>query len=133
MWQTNMLLPYLYIWDWDLIFGRAVKAISSPGVRTPWQSLMYLSQLMAIRNNLLSAFIESAINLSDLFIITNLFEKKKSSIITNGWQYFADTISFLYLAFNSKEASFVNNFFHYTICDRPKWRFTAHKVLHGRI
>ena len=27
-----MLRPYLGIWDWDLIFGRAVKAISSPSV-----------------------------------------------------------------------------------------------------
>ena len=30
-----MLRPYLKIWDWDLILGRAVKAISSPGVRSP--------------------------------------------------------------------------------------------------
>ena len=34
-WQ-NMLRLYLQIWDWDLIFGHAVKAISSPGVRSPW-------------------------------------------------------------------------------------------------
>ena len=33
--RQNMLRPYLKIWDWDLIFGRAVKAISSPGVRSP--------------------------------------------------------------------------------------------------
>ena len=26
----------LKIWDWDLIFVGAVKAISSPGVRSPW-------------------------------------------------------------------------------------------------
>ena len=31
----NMLRPYLKIWDWDWIFGRAVEAISSLGVRTP--------------------------------------------------------------------------------------------------
>ena len=32
-----MLWPYLKIWDWDwdLIFGRAVKRNSSPGVRSP--------------------------------------------------------------------------------------------------
>ena len=30
-----MLWPYLKIWDWDLIFGRAVKTISSLGVRSP--------------------------------------------------------------------------------------------------
>ena len=39
---------------------------------------------------------------------------------------------FFYFPCNFKELSFVNNFFHYTICDRPKWRFTAHKVLHNR-
>ena len=33
--DKNMLWPYLKIWDWDLIFGRAVKAISSSGVRSP--------------------------------------------------------------------------------------------------
>ena len=27
---------YLKNWDWDWIFGRAVKAISSLGVRSPW-------------------------------------------------------------------------------------------------
>ena len=34
--RQNMLWPYLKIWDWDWIFGRAVKAISSLGVRSPW-------------------------------------------------------------------------------------------------
>ena len=33
--RQNMLRPYLKIWDWDLIFGRALKAISSPDVRSP--------------------------------------------------------------------------------------------------
>ena len=32
--RQNMLRPYLKIWDWDLIFGHAVRAISSPGVRS---------------------------------------------------------------------------------------------------
>ena len=31
-----MLRPYLKIGEWELIFGRAVKAISSPGVCSPW-------------------------------------------------------------------------------------------------
>ena len=31
--RQNMLRPYLKFWEW--IFGRAVKAISSPGVRSP--------------------------------------------------------------------------------------------------
>ena len=34
--RQNMLWPYLKIWDWDWIFGRAVKAISSLGIRSPW-------------------------------------------------------------------------------------------------
>ena len=32
--DVHMLQPYLKIWDWDLNFGRAVKAISSLGVRS---------------------------------------------------------------------------------------------------
>ena len=36
--RQNMLRPYLNIWDWDWIFGRAVKAISSLGVRSPCSS-----------------------------------------------------------------------------------------------
>ena len=34
--RQNMLRPYLKIWNWDWIFGCAVKAISSLGVRSPW-------------------------------------------------------------------------------------------------
>ena len=36
--RQNMFWPYLKIWDWDWIFGRAVKATSSLGVRSPWVS-----------------------------------------------------------------------------------------------
>ena len=41
----NMLRPYLKIWEWEWIFGRDdVKAISSPGVRSPClQQCMYLT------------------------------------------------------------------------------------------
>ena len=35
----NMLPPHLKIWDWDWIFGRAVKTISSLGVRSPWSKV----------------------------------------------------------------------------------------------
>ena len=34
--RQNILRPYLKIWDWDWIFGRTVKAISSLGVRSSW-------------------------------------------------------------------------------------------------
>ena len=36
-----MLRPYLRIWDWDWIFGRAVKAIFSLGVRSPWDDSIW--------------------------------------------------------------------------------------------
>ena len=39
------LRPYLKIWEWELIFGRAVKAISSPGVRSPCYYISDLSFL----------------------------------------------------------------------------------------
>ena len=31
--RQNMLRPHLKIWKWEVIYGRAVKMISSPGVR----------------------------------------------------------------------------------------------------
>ena len=34
--SQNMLPQYLKIWEWEWIFGRAVKAISSLGVRSLW-------------------------------------------------------------------------------------------------
>ena len=34
--KWSMLQPNLKIWDWELIFGHAMKAISSTGVRSPW-------------------------------------------------------------------------------------------------
>ena len=42
----KMLRPYLKIWDWDWIFGYAVKAISSLGVRSPCKrpSIYYVSK-----------------------------------------------------------------------------------------
>ena len=33
--RQNMLRPYLKIWEWEWIFGRAVKTLSSLGVRSP--------------------------------------------------------------------------------------------------
>ena len=33
--RQNMLWAYLKIWDGDLVFGHAVKTISSLGVRSP--------------------------------------------------------------------------------------------------
>ena len=35
MWQTKHALADLKIWDWELIFKRILKAIFSPGVRSP--------------------------------------------------------------------------------------------------
>ena len=34
--RQNMIRPFLKIWEWKWIFGRAVKAIFSLGVRSPW-------------------------------------------------------------------------------------------------
>jgi len=43
-----MLRPYLKIWDWDWIFGRAVKAISSLGIRSPWSDpSLYFKQIIS--------------------------------------------------------------------------------------
>ena len=34
--RQYIIWQYLKIWDWDWFFGRAVKTISSLGVRSPW-------------------------------------------------------------------------------------------------
>ena len=39
--RQNMLWPYLKLWEWELIFSRALKAISSLGVRSP---CMYVAE-----------------------------------------------------------------------------------------
>ena len=41
--KQNILRPYLKMWNWELIFGRAVKSISSPDVRSPWSYTMQCS------------------------------------------------------------------------------------------
>ena len=38
--RQNVLRPYLKIWNWDWIFGRALKTFSSLGVRSPWYDLL---------------------------------------------------------------------------------------------
>ena len=34
--RQKMLWLYLTIWEWELMWGRAVKAISTTGVHSPW-------------------------------------------------------------------------------------------------
>ena len=49
--RQNMLPPYLKIWDWDWVLGRAVKAISSVGVRSPCyrRTKHYLDQTTCLK------------------------------------------------------------------------------------
>ena len=50
--RQNMLWLYLKICEWEWIFGRAVKAISSLGVRSPWSKTSYQSLVFLLINNL---------------------------------------------------------------------------------
>ena len=43
--RQNMLPPYLKIWEWEWIFGRAVKVISSLDVRSPCFEPLHFSGL----------------------------------------------------------------------------------------
>ena len=52
--RQNMLRPYLTIWEWEWIFGRAVKAFSSLGVRSPW--VQTSKQKFATREDLLETW-----------------------------------------------------------------------------
>ena len=50
--RQNMLWLYLKIWEWEWIFGRAVKAISSPGVRSPWHQGWQKMRYYPLKSNL---------------------------------------------------------------------------------
>ena len=66
--RQNMLQPYLRIWDWDWIFGCAVKAIFSPGVRSSclrvFQTVLYRKNL---KKKLLQNFFQNYFNFSCKF------------------------------------------------------------------
>ena len=49
--RQNVLRPYLKIWDWDWTFGRAVKAISSLGVRSPCLLQKYFCSIFGSYEN----------------------------------------------------------------------------------
>ena len=46
--RQNMLRPYLKIWEWEWIFGCAVKVISSPGVRSPCSTTYFSEKIRDI-------------------------------------------------------------------------------------
>ena len=51
--RQNMLPRYLKIWEWAWIFGRAVKAIASLGVRSPWlKSCLFFRAEVDLTQNL---------------------------------------------------------------------------------
>ena len=49
--RQNMLWPYLKIWEWEWFFGRAVKAISSLGVRSPCLRICVLDKSVVRRHD----------------------------------------------------------------------------------
>ena len=70
-----MLRPYLKIWEWELIFRRAVKAIYSPDVRSPWVSISFSVIMLSICIGLV-AFI----NRQWLKTIMNLITEMRGSL-----------------------------------------------------
>ena len=70
-----MLRPYLKIREWELIFSCAVKAIYSPGVRSPWVSISFSVIMLSIHIGLV-AFI----NRQWLKTIMNLITEMRGSL-----------------------------------------------------
>ena len=60
--RQNMLPPYLKIWDWDWIFGHAVKTISSLGVRSPWSKLLQLLRQPALYYLIITMLVYNSVN-----------------------------------------------------------------------
>ena len=56
--RQNMLRPLLKIWEWEWIFGRAVKSISCLGVRSPWlTSCLIYDKLLPVESTKYSGFL----------------------------------------------------------------------------
>ena len=58
MWQTKYNSAVHKIWEWELIFGRVVKAISSPVVRSPCIKLLDRDIIRTINSCLKVAFLK---------------------------------------------------------------------------
>ena len=59
--RQNMLRPYLKIWEWELIFGCAVKVISSPGVCSPWVTVCQITAYQLRNLKIKSQFDSTAV------------------------------------------------------------------------
>ena len=69
--RQNILRPYLKIWEWEWIFGRAVKAISSLGVRSPWY--IWLWKVFKFRKSYRKISLISDSTLRNIIVAVTLF------------------------------------------------------------
>ena len=84
MWQKNMLRPYLKIWEWELIFGCALKAISSLGVCRPWHEPINWPKLTLFQSSF-NSLLSTGCSLSDK-INTLSIKPKYYNIIIVPWK-----------------------------------------------
>ena len=86
MWQPKYALAVPKIWEWEMIFGHAVKAISSLGILSPW-FLLYVLVLLFIlfgKTSLIFTYTYSMI----LIFISLLHEKLKFLIFLGTFQIY---------------------------------------------
>ena len=99
MWQTKYALALLNIWEWEWIFGRVVKAISSTGVHslrsvrltlyTSYNSLgphncIYTSSTCAKKSSFIIHYVERKKNyLTTTCTLPHFFEKNKWFMMWN--------------------------------------------------
>ena len=98
--RQNMLRQYLKNWDCDLIFGRAVKVISSPGVRSSWHTSTYMRvvsyyNLCSIPNFVMIFFCQhlDSISLHAYFILVTGILRVLRGVIGKCFMYAAKIIA----------------------------------------
>ena len=105
--RQNMLPPYLKIWDWDWIFGRAVKVISSLGVSSPWNvpyRLPFCKQKSSQSQHLKGLFLPRTDSMCFLsFVLLKVIFPRSHNVYN--WK-----------------ASFPHELFKLTFCEKHSWQ-----------
>ena len=90
-----MLRPYLKIWEWEWIFGRAVKAFSSLGVRSSWFWVLGIKEGLV---ECATVCVKSVVILIDRYIHSYISVRMPNVSVSASWWLYDEVITMRYLS-----------------------------------